>query len=92
MKVNLKLYEIQDEFGECVSRYRTFKEAIVGFNRWQHNRTVDRKMLETKIEEVQRELDDLINEDLKVVEVDATEKRLSWMQNWEYENSPEWHI
>ena len=83
MKPPLKLYEIQDECGDVIARYRTFHQAMRGLNRWDQDRKVDRKMLENKIKEAQQELDNLKKELLEIVEVEATEQRLTYMKNWE---------
>ena len=89
MKPDLKLYEIQDGYGECISRYRTFKEAMDGFDVFLKDRVVDRERLEIKIKEAKDELDILNNEDLKVVEVEATKQRLTWMENEEKDKAEE---
>ena len=89
MTPDLKLYEIQDEYGECISRYRTFKEAMDGFDVFLKDRVVDRERLKIKIKEAKDELDILNNEDLKVVEVEATEQRLTWMENYEKDKGEE---
>ena len=83
MKPDLKLYEIQDEYGDVIARYRTFHQAMGGLDVWLKQRNVDREMLENKIREAQDELDNLKEEVLEIVEVEATEQRLTYMKNWE---------
>ena len=78
-----KLFEIQDECGDCIARYRTFHQAMGGLDVWLKQRKVDREMLENKIERAQDELDNLKKELLEIVEVEATEQRLTYMKNWE---------
>ena len=54
-----------------------------GLDVWLKQRNVDREMLENKIERAQDELDNLKKELLEIVEVEATEQRLTYMKNWE---------
>ena len=36
-----KLYEIQDECGDCIARYRTFHQAMGGLDVWLKQRKVE---------------------------------------------------
>jgi len=78
-----KFYEIQDEFGDCINRYRTFNKARVALDVLIQQRKADRKELEIKIERAKMELTYMKNEVLEIVEVEATEELLVWMKKWE---------
>ena len=77
------IFEVQDQDGDCFSRHHREFTAKLSMDKHRETQAVEANRLKMQISELQTELRTIEDESLRVVEVEATEQRLTWMKNCE---------